>query len=232
MSDAWQHPLAVTRRSFERQISTFRRRGFRPIPADALFDGVRRGLHVTFDDAFRDVLDIVPLVERFGLHATVFPVTSFADSEGPFDVPELANEGADHPERLSTMRWSDLAELAARGFEIGSHTATHPHLTTLTDAELDSELGDSRTRIEDELKQVCRLLAYPYGEHDERVQSAAQRCGYTAAFGLSVGTERSNRYALPRIDFYRRDSLPRAILKTTFLKPHASAFLARVRRLS
>jgi len=206
-----------------------RRRGFRPIPASALFDGLRRGLHVTFDDAFRDILDVIPLLERSGFHATVFAVTSSTDDDRPFDVPELAKEAADHPQRLVTMRWSELGELAGRGFEIGSHTVTHPHLTTLTDAELDRELGDSRVRIEDELKRPCGLLAYPYGEHNARVQAAARRCGYTAAFGLWAGTEPSNRYALPRIDLYRRDSLPRATLKTTFLKPHASAVLARVR---
>ena len=187
---------------------------------------------MTFDDAFRDVLEVVPFLEKAGLNATVFVVSAFADHDRPFDVPELSGEAAAHPERLATMGWGDLDELAGRGFEIGSHTVTHPHLTTLGDAELDAELGDSRLRIEDELGRSCRFLAYPYGEHDARVQAAAQRSGYAAAFGLWAGTRPENRFALPRIDFYRRDSLARATLKTSFVKPHASAFLARVRTLS
>lgn len=230
VSDDWAHQLAVTRRSFERQLTSILRRGFSPIPAESLLDGARRAVHVTFDDAFREVLDIVPFLEKHGMHATVFAVTSFADSGRPFDVPELTEQAAANPQQLATMTWSDLGELAARGFEIGSHTATHPHLTTLTDGELDRELADSRVRIEDELKHPCRFLAYPYGEHDARVQAAAQRAGYQAAFALWAGADRANRYALPRIDLYRRDSIVRATLKTSFLKPHASSLLARTRR--
>ena len=229
VSDAWPHALAVRRRSFARQISVLKRRGLRPIAADKLFDGVRRGVHLTFDDAFRDILDVVPILEEAGFAATVFAVTSLADEGGTFDVPELATDAVEHRQRLATMRWSELQDLAERGFEIGSHTVTHPHLTRLGDAELESELRDSRACIEDELKRPCRLLAYPYGEHDGRVQEAAGRAGYEAAFGLWAGTDPANRYALPRIDFYRGDSLPKVFLKTTFVKPHASALLARVR---
>ena len=177
VSDGWPNVLAVTHRSFGRQIAALRRR-FRPLSADALFDGVRRGLHITFDDAFRDVLDVVPVLEESGFRATIFVVTSMADVGSSFAVPELARDAVEHPERLATMNWVELSALAERGFEIGSHTVTHPHLTTLGDAELESELRDSRARLEDELGRPCRLLAYPYGEHDARVQAAAARVGY------------------------------------------------------
>lgn len=229
VSDDWDHALAVTTRSFERQLSSLLRRGFRPVPAAEVLDGGRRSLHVTFDDAFKAVLQAIPVLERLGLHATVFAVTSLADEGHPLAVPELAREAVSHREHLVTMDWSQLRELAGRGFEIGSHTASHPHLRELSDTELERELVNSRTRIEEELGRPCRLLAYPYGEHDTRVHAAARRSGYAAAFGLAAGTERTNPYALPRTDLYRRDSLVRATMKTSFLKPGASAFLARTR---
>jgi peptidoglycan/xylan/chitin deacetylase (PgdA/CDA1 family) len=231
VSDEWSHPLAVRRRAFERQLASFRRRGFRPITAKELTDGARSGLHVTFDDAYRDILDAVPVLEGLGLHATVFAATSFARTGRPLDVPELAAQAAAQPERIQTMNWDELRELAERGVEIGSHTVTHPHLTRLSDAEVQRELADSRAEIEDELGRPCTLLAYPFGEHDARVQDIAQRCGYAAAFALWAGSSPGRRYALPRIDIYRRDSLLRATLKTSFLKPPASALLARARRL-
>jgi hypothetical protein len=230
VSDEWAHPLAVRRRAFERQLSSILRRGFRPITAVELASGARSGLHVTFDDAYHDVLGAIPVLERLGLPSTVFAATSFARDGRPLAVPELAAQAQAHPERLATMNWDELRELAARGVEIGSHTVTHPHLTRLTDAEVERELADSRAEIEDELGRPCVLLAYPFGEHDARIQEIARGCGYAAAFALWEGASPERRYALPRIDLYRRDSLLRATLKTSFLKPTGSALLARARR--
>jgi peptidoglycan/xylan/chitin deacetylase (PgdA/CDA1 family) len=232
VSDDWAHALAVTPRAFERQLVSLLRRGFRPVTADDLLTGRRRGLYVTFDDAYKDVLDAVPILERLGLSATVFAATAFAEAGRPLAVPELADQAAAFPERLATMSWDELRGLAARGFEIGSHTVSHAHLPELSDAELDRELAESRARIEDELGRPCPLLAYPYGEHDARVQAAARRAGYAAAFALWAGSSPENVYALPRIDFYRRDSLLRATLKSSFLKPHATALLSRLRARS
>jgi peptidoglycan/xylan/chitin deacetylase (PgdA/CDA1 family) len=232
VSDEWPHALAVTRRAFARQLSWLLRRGFRPIPADELASGRRRRLHVTFDDAYRDVLDAVPVLERLRIPATIFACTGFADEGRPLAVPELAAEAQARPDRLATMDWDELRALVERGFTVGSHTISHPHLPQLGDAELDRELRESRARIEDELGRACRLLAYPYGEHDARVQAAARRAGYDAAFALWAGASRTNAYALPRVDFYRGDSLLRTMLKASFVKPHAAALLARRRARS
>lgn len=228
VSDEWSHQLAVTRRSFERQVSSLLRRGYRPIAAERILDGPRRALHVTFDDAYLDLeANAIPLLERLGIPATVFAATAFADEGRPLAVPELADEARANPERLATMSWDELGELSQRGLTIGSHTVTHAHLTSLSDAELNRELRDSRARVESRLGQPCTLLAYPYGEHDGRVQAAVRRAGYEAAFALGPGASRNNLYAIPRVDLYRRDSLFRATLKTSFVKPYASALLAR-----
>lgn len=229
VSDDWSHQLAVTRRSFEQQLSGLLRRGYRPIAAENVVSGAKRCLHVTFDDAYADIFaHALPVLERLGIPATVFAATAFADGGRPLAVPELAHEARENPERLATMSWDKLGELARRGFTVGSHTVTHPHLTSLSDAELARELRDSRAQVESRLGRPCTLLAYPYGEHDARVHAAARRSGYEAAFALGVGASRDNRYAIPRVDFYRRDSRLRAALKTSFVKPYASAVLSRL----
>jgi peptidoglycan/xylan/chitin deacetylase (PgdA/CDA1 family) len=229
VSDTWAHPLAVTTRAFERQLRSLLRRGYRPLPAAELAEGPRRGLHITFDDAYRSVLSALPTLRRLGLPATIFVSTGFAELGRPLDVPELAAEAAEHPEELETMTWDEVAAVARDGTEIGSHAVSHPHLTRLSDAELEAELRDSRARLEDELKRPCRFFAYPYGEHDPRVRDAVRRAGYEAAFALADGANRQDPHALPRIDLYRRDSLLRATLKTSFVKPHGSALLAWLR---
>lgn len=232
VSDEWEHQLAVRTRAFERQLASLLRRGFRPVAAEAVLDGGRRSLHVTFDDAYADIGGALGTLERLGVPATVFASTAFADEGRPLDVPELADEAAARPERLRTMTWEQLRGIAERGVTIGSHTVNHPHLPTLSDSELDRELGDSRARIEDELGRPCRLFAYPYGEHDDRVRAAVRRVGYDAAFALWAGSSRRDRFALPRVDLYRRDDGLRGTLKTSFVKPFASSLLDRLGRRS
>jgi peptidoglycan/xylan/chitin deacetylase (PgdA/CDA1 family) len=232
VSDEWEHPLAVTRAAFERQLSALAGRGLHPLGAADLAAGGSRGFHVTFDDAFRDLRDIVPLLERYGIRATMFASTAFAANGGVLDVPELRDEARAHPDRLATMTWDELRELADRGHAVESHTVTHPHLPQLSDFELERELRDSRAEIGDELGRRCTLLAYTYGEHDQRVQAAARAAGYEAAFALGVDSSQRNPYALPRVDLYRGDSAFRSRLKTSFVKPYASALLAQLRSRS
>lgn len=232
VSDEWEHPLAVSPRAFERQLSSLLRRRFRPVEASQLLGGPRRTLHVTFDDAYADIEEALRVLERLGIPASVFVATSFADEGRPLDVPELAEQAAANPERLATMTWDGLRDATERGVTIGSHTVSHAHLTSLSDSELARELAESRARIEDELGHPCTLFAYPYGEHDRRVQAAVRRAGYEAAFALSTGASRRNRFALPRIDLYRKDHLLRATLKASVVKPFASVLLGRFGRAS
>lgn len=230
VSTEWEHALSVTPAAFRDQVASLGRSGVAPVSAEALAAGERRGLHVTFDDAYRDVLAALPLLEELGLPTTIFVSSSFADEGRPLAVPELAADAEAHPELLATMTWNELREAAERGVEIGGHTASHPHLTRMSDEELDRELADSKQRIEEELGRPARLLAYPYGEHDARVHAAVRRAGYAAAFAQWPGSSLRNPYALPRVSFYRGESLRRATLKTTRLGPALASLRERVGR--
>jgi peptidoglycan/xylan/chitin deacetylase (PgdA/CDA1 family) len=230
VSDGWNHALSVTPAAFREQVTSLARAGVPPVGAADLAAGVRRGLHVTFDDAYRDVLVVLPLLEELGLPTTVFVSTGFADEGEPLAVPELAGDAAALPDLLATMTWDQLREVAERGVEIGSHTVSHPHLTQLSDAELERELGEAKSRIEDELRRPARLLAYTYGEHDARVQDAVRRAGYAAAFAQWPGSSLRNAFALPRVSFYRGESLRRVTLKTTRLGPTIASARERLGR--
>lgn len=229
VSRDWEHALSVTPDAFREQVTSLARCGVAPVSAEALSAGERRGLHVTFDDAYKDILGALPLLDELGLPATIFVSSAFADEGRPLAVPELAADAEAHPELLATMSWDELREVAARGVEIGAHTVSHPHLTRLTDEELDRELSDSKQRIEDELGRPARLLAYPYGEHDARVHDAVRRAGYAAAFAQWPGSSLSNAFALPRVSFYRGESLRRVTLKTTPLGRGIASLRERIR---
>jgi peptidoglycan/xylan/chitin deacetylase (PgdA/CDA1 family) len=217
ISEDWPHALSVGLETFEQQLTALLRRGFRPAPAAELLRNGGRILHVTFDDAFRSVDRAVPVLERLGVPSTVFACSGLADGGTPLTVPELAAQVESYPDGRATMDWDALRDLAERGVEIGSHTVSHPHLPRLSDAELQRELRESRERIADELRRPCRYLAYPFGDEDPRVWSGAAAAGYDAAFALPGRDDRIERFALPRVGVYRKDSRLRLHLKTTAL---------------
>jgi peptidoglycan/xylan/chitin deacetylase (PgdA/CDA1 family) len=172
-------------------------------------------VHVTFDDAFRNIEPAVDELLARGLPVTIFACTGFADRGGaPLEIAELAG---DDPEQLATMTWDDLRRLAARGVRVQSHGVAHAHLTTLSDDALERELDASKRRIEEEVGAECVDFAYPYGERDERVRVAVRKAGYERAYALAA--RRGDPYDLPRVDLYRRNGVAETVLKATL--PHA-----------
>jgi peptidoglycan/xylan/chitin deacetylase (PgdA/CDA1 family) len=193
VSPTWEHRLCIRPDLLLRQVRALSR-----------FWNV----HVTFDDAFRSAATVFSDVQRLGVSVQIFVCTKYALVGAPLAIPELAG---DDPNQLATMNWDELREHAARGIVIGSHTVSHPHLPALSDEGLRSELNESKKEIEDRLCRPCDDLAYPYGEHDARVRAAARAAGYGRAFALRG--PKSDAYAAPRLDLYRRHTVPRAFIR-------------------
>jgi peptidoglycan/xylan/chitin deacetylase (PgdA/CDA1 family) len=203
VTERWEHELALPAAVIVEHVKRLLSRGYRPATAQEAVAGAEQALHVTFDDAFTSVLEVLPDLERLGVLVTVFACSDYARDGRPLGVPELARDAAELPDELATMDWDTLRAVAERGFEIGSHTRTHPHLTRLSDHELELEVRESRTRVEDELGRPCRFFAYPYGEHDARVRAAARAAGYEAAFAVEADDRNIDAFALPRAALYR-----------------------------
>ncbi len=186
VSDDWHHPLSVSLRALERHVRLVLRRGYRPATAREVVSGNGRLLHVTFDDGYRSAGDALPVLRRLGVPATVFACTDFTGENGQRGhIPEsVALAPGAPPIELETMTWDDLRAISEAGVEVGAHTVTHPHLTALTDRELERELCESREKIEAELGRPCPVVAYPYGDEDERVHAAARAAGFEAAFAI------------------------------------------------
>ena len=143
-------------------------------------------------------------------------------------MSELAGELAARPAELETMRWDELRELAGRGVEVGSHTASHPHLPALSDAELAEELRASKERLEHELGRPCTVLAYPFGDCDDRVRAAARAAGYETAFGLPGDPTGRDPYDVFRVGVWRGDSPHKVVFKANSLVRSPLAMRLRV----
>ncbi len=98
------------------------------------------------------------------------------------------------------MNWTELAELANAGHEIGSHGRCHPALTRLDDRDLRSEVEDSRKVLGERLGRDIRSFCYPAGDWDERVRSAVCAAGYDCAVTVQSGANdaQSDPFALRR----------------------------------
>jgi len=143
---------------------------------------------VTFDDGLASDLRVAaPLLEGLGIRG------SFYVCPGLWGRQHASING--DAGRLMTR--DEAAELSARGMELGSHAMTHSDLRKLDDSALEAELTESKAAIEDLTGRSCRVIAYPFGLHDERVESAALRAGYELGLGWGVGEWR--REAVPRM---------------------------------
>jgi peptidoglycan/xylan/chitin deacetylase (PgdA/CDA1 family) len=219
VSDTWPADLAISAAQLGRQLEFLTRRGYRGATfADAVsFPPHPRTLVVTFDDAYRSTLTQgKPVLDRLGLPATVFVPTAFPATRAPLAWPGIDQWlGSPHESELEPLSWQELASLTEAGWEIGSHTVGHPHLTRVDDETLAYELGDSRRVCIENLGVACRSIAYPYGDVDERVVSATQAAGYEAAAALPARLHRATALRWPRIGVYSIDTPRRFGIKVS-----------------
>jgi len=94
----------------------------------------------------------------------------------------------EHLPRYRPLSSSEVATLAASPLvTIGSHGHHHRVLTLLDDEALAHSLTESRRLLEDIVGGPVRELAYPNGDHDERVRAAAVCAGYERAYTVAPG---------------------------------------------
>jgi peptidoglycan/xylan/chitin deacetylase (PgdA/CDA1 family) len=209
LSHSWDAALSTTPELFERQVDLLLGRGYRPVRFSeaARTPATRRVFAVTFDDAYRSVIELgLPILERLHVPATMFAATDYVGSEKPMAWPGIEEwVGGPFEHELMPMSWNELGQLADAGWEIGSHTGSHPHLTQLDAIALADELTRSKAACERHLPGPCASLAYPYGDFDARVMAAAAQAGYATAATLPARLTGGGPLDWPRIGIYRPD---------------------------
>jgi peptidoglycan/xylan/chitin deacetylase (PgdA/CDA1 family) len=219
VSESFPASLSVTPSAFERQLDLLVKAGYRGATfADAVAAPPGRTVAITFDDAYLSVLTLgKPLLDAVGYPASVYAPTAYLDApERPLSWDGIERWiGGEHERELLPMSWDQLGELADAGWEVGSHTRTHPHLPTVDDGMLRTELVESRAMVEQRLGRPCPTLAYPYGDYDERVVEAAGAAGYSAAGTLPGRLHAERPLAWPRVGIYHTDDERRFRLKVS-----------------
>jgi peptidoglycan/xylan/chitin deacetylase (PgdA/CDA1 family) len=120
---------------------------------------------ITFDDASLSQLELgLPVLARRGVRGVVF-------------VPTGLVGGYFHGEPILTIE--QLHQLNEAGWELGSHTVTHPRLARngavqVSRDQLERELRGSRNWLAEHGFEAT-ALAYPYGRYNEEVEEQAAR---------------------------------------------------------
>lgn len=212
---AWEHPMAVLQEQLHQQLLLLLRRGYRAttFTSAVLSPKPGKSLVITFDDGFRAVHDLaLPVLADLGLPATAFLATAY------IGAPRLAwpdfDTGSAEPTDLRPMNHQQVGALVDAGWEIGAHSRHHHRLTGLDDDALREELEGSRADCEALTGATCTSLAYPFGDVDARVATAACSAGFLAGASLGHQIGRHRPLAVPRVAVYRGDGLVRFRAKT------------------
>lgn len=173
-----------------------------------------RSVVITLDDGFEDNYEhAFPVLQRFGVTASIFLTVSYIGTDR---LPTLTR--TDFVPR--PLRWEQVEEMHAHGIEFGSHTLTHPMLSTVPLAEVRREIAESRRVIEDKLGSPVLFFCYPRGDFNARIVNIVREEGYLAACTTLPGTNgrRTDPFALRRTYVGRHD------VETEFAKKVAGAY--------
>ena len=214
VSPDWDCDEAIDPTALEGQVRHLLDRGLRPRTISDLDredpeSPAAPAFAVTFDDAFESLQTrALPVLERLGVPATVYAPTDYVESGDLMRWGKLGRwKGTRHERELRPLTWDGVRALAAAGWEVGSHTASHPHLTELGPAEAERELQSSRGAIEQALQRSCTSIAYPFGEFDGQVVERAAAAGYATGVTLLDGLLRPlpwrSELEMPRQGVYR-----------------------------
>jgi uncharacterized protein YjdB len=130
---------------------------------------LRGAITITFDDGWRSAYENAwPLLQEFGLPANVGVNPSAVDGAWP-----------------AYMSASMLDELHAAGWSMVSHTLAHDSLSTLSAAEMDYDLRETRRWLEERGYRGSNVFIAPYHDYGPSERLAVSN-HYTAARGISA----------------------------------------------
>ena len=174
---------SIAPRRFRRLMRWFRTMGYSTFSTAEWLAGANAAKRVllTFDDGYDDLYaELLPVVVEHRYTPLIFLVADFVGGTNQWDQVKVLRA-----RKLLTV--AQIREMQSRGVEFGSHSATHCLLTEITDAQLRSEVSDSKHRLEDLLGVEVVSFAYPYGGVDDRVRAAVAEAGYRLAFTAEPG---------------------------------------------
>ncbi len=186
---------------FQQHLDILKNNGYNTITLRDLYQHWEYGkslptkpIILTFDDGYKSMYDFVmpELVER-NMVATFFIITD------KFNHPGYVNE-------------SMIKEMHSNGMEIASHSYSHGDLRN---ANLEKELNQSKTLLENIINDTVYSFCYPCGLYNKTTIDYLANCRYKIAVTTKYGEASINQnfYELKRISINRGDGIENYINK-------------------
>ncbi len=145
-----------------------------------------------------------PVLSRYHFSATVFLPTAYIGKS------PISFKGKD------CLTWREVRELKSHGISFGSHTVTHPLLSSLDATSIKGEILNSKLALEDNLGESIDSFAYPYAFPEEKVsfvrmlRETLVNAGYHQGVSTRIGVARSQEdcYFLCRLPINSLDDVP------------------------
>lgn len=168
--DIWgEADLFVSPAELEKQLQYLLDNGYTPIHFGdlAYVDEIEKPVLLTFDDGYADnYTELFPLLQQYGVKATVFVITGNLDNHPRF------------------MTWDQAKEMADSGLvSIQSHTVDHPFLSGLSAEGQAEQMETSKLAILQHTGYEPYVLCYPTGVYDANTLSVI---GNYYNFGLKM----------------------------------------------
>jgi peptidoglycan/xylan/chitin deacetylase (PgdA/CDA1 family) len=160
---------------------------------------------ITFDDGYTDFYrHAFPILSRYNFSATVFVPTAYIGTQ------PIRFKGKD------CLTWIEIRELKNHGIDFGSHTVTHPQLSSLDASSVKSEIVNSKQTLEENMGGSVDSFAYPYAFPEENasfvrlVRETLIDAGYHQGVSTRIGTARAQEdcYFLRRLPMNSLDDRP------------------------
>ena len=244
-----EHHLSVLRRSY-----TFI--GLRSF-VDAVRDGTTgslppKSLVLTFDDGHKGNHELLGLLDRLGVPATIFLCASIAGTSGAFWFNHVDDPGhlkrisdhdrLDHLARLAfdedggseaeALSDEDIREMLGPVVDFQSHGLSHAILTRCGDEKARREIIESRAQLSSRYGLDVYAFAYPNGDYSPRELALVREAGYRCAVTIEQGynTAATDPYRLRRICIDDRDGVDELVVKTSGVWAVVRRLLDRRRR--
>lgn len=173
---------------FREQMLWLQSTGMRGISvADALSSRAAGKVVITFDDGCETDLTVAaPILRQANFRATFYITVGYLGHPG-YLVPQ------------------QVRELSDAGFDIGSHSMTHPYLSDLDDLGLHREIAESKTHLEEMTGRPVLDFSCPGGRWSSHVAAIARQAGYRSITTSHVAANRptSDPFQLARIAVMR-----------------------------
>ena len=178
---------------FDAQMKLLHDWGYQTIKIDMLLKAIEEGaslpprpIILTFDDGHLDnYTTALPILQKYGFTGVEYLVVNFIGVEGYMNVDQIK-------------------ELAAAGWEMGSHSMNHWDLPKQEAVVQRSEVVNSREQLEQTIGVPMLTFAYPFGAASSGVIDYVKFAGYTAGMGLGYTADQgtSNLFYLQRREIY------------------------------